>query len=73
MTAQLLDALTGLAGVTITVRHELAPASARLMASLGVRVLVDPAAPACVTRSPNGRSICPRCAAVDRKPDRTAA
>lgn len=47
MTADLLDALTELHGVTITVRHELKPASQRLMDTLGVRVVIDPRAEPC--------------------------
>lgn len=44
----LIDALGGFAGVTIRVRHELAPASMRLLDTLGARVEIDPTAPECV-------------------------
>jgi hypothetical protein len=38
--------------VTIRVRHELADHQLRLMATMGVRVVVDPAAPRCVGKCP---------------------
>lgn len=72
MTADLLDALTELHGVTITVRHPLHDAAMRLMASLGVRVVVDPHAEPCnqfVGAWPGAEcrvsdQPCPECAAV---------
>lgn len=65
MTADLIDALTGLAGVTIRVRHPLAPASMRLMETLAVRVVIDPRADPCANwEAHNGG--CAKCRALDR-------
>lgn len=69
MTAHLLDALTGFQGVTITVRHELPPASQHLMDTLGVTVNVDPRAARCVRDNPwtRKRRACALCALLDRE------
>lgn len=45
--ADLIDALTELHGVTITVRHPLHDAAMRLMDTPGVTVVIDPSAPPC--------------------------
>lgn len=70
MTVALIDALTDLAGVTITVRHELNPGAQGLMDSLGCRVVVDPRAERCETmrdhRGSAERTECRECAALDR-------
>ena len=74
MTAALIDALSGLAGVTIRVRHELPEASMRLMDTLGATVVVDPAAEPCgrftvMSRGEPDRvseRMCPKCEAVER-------
>ena len=69
----LIDGLSGLAGVTIRVRHELTDASMRLMGTLGVRVIVDPVhGDRCIRVDVGfGRDEpskkCRRCAAVDRE------
>lgn len=73
MTAALVDALSELAGVTITVRHPLNDGAARLMGTLGVNVVVDPAAAPCsrivVMRhgQPDHYSsrMCPECARIE--------
>lgn len=44
---RLVDALSGLAGVTIRVRHELRPESMLLMETLGATVEIDESAPPC--------------------------
>jgi len=69
VTALLIDALSELGGLTITVRHELAPASQRLMDTLGVTVLVDPSAPECERfhDRTGERQRCRRCARVERE------
>ena len=74
MTVLLVDALTELAGVTITVRHELEPSAARLMVTLGVTVVVDPRAPSCEktrydvhARDGSTEVACRRCEALDRE------
>lgn len=72
MTADLIDALTELAGVTITVRHPLNPAAMRLIGTLGVTVTIDEYAAPCVAFvgkhivgvKPEG---CRKCAAMDRR------
>jgi hypothetical protein len=71
MTALLVDALSAIGGMTITVRHELEPAAMRLMDTLGVTVRIDPSAPRCV-RAEGGwtdrdRPVCRRCAAIERR------
>lgn len=73
MSAALIDALTELGGVTITVRHDLEPSSQRLMETLGVTVVVDPRAASCEPRLlvTSGRDRystrpCLKCAALDR-------
>lgn len=71
MTALLVDALSELGGYTITVRHELAPPSQRLMDTLGVTVLIDPAAPACTKFFCGPRNVyeagqtCRKCLAIE--------
>jgi hypothetical protein len=47
MTGDLIAGLAGLNGITLRVRHELHPASMRLMETLGVRVEITPDAPRC--------------------------
>ncbi len=74
MTADLIDALTELSGVTITVRHPLHDAAQRLMDTLGVTVVIDPSAPPCVAFAgkhntsvkPDG---CAKCREMHRKAD----
>lgn len=71
MTPDLIDALHGFQGVTIRVRHPLAPASMRLLDTLGATVEIDPSAPECVrfagkfshALKPGG---CVECARVER-------
>lgn len=71
MSAVLVDALTGLGGLTITVRHDLEPASQKLMDTLGVQVIVDPSAPRCARDTEwadrPGRRACTKCAAIERQ------
>lgn len=69
MTALLIDALCELGGLTITVRHELEPASQRLMDTLGVTVVIDERAPACSRHHlhEGNRSSCTRCTAIEKK------
>lgn len=71
MTALLIDALTELGGLTITVRHELEPACQRLMDTLGVTVVIDERAPACArytqARDRDRGYGCERCHEIERR------
>jgi hypothetical protein len=72
VTGDLLDALCGIKGATITVRHPLPEASLRLMACLGVAVEIDATAEPCsrFLQPSHGRpwrvaaDMCPECAEV---------
>lgn len=81
MTAALIDALGGFAGVTIRVRHELPEASMRLLDTLGAHVVIDPAAEPCerivLPNAPGSEDhyssrMCPMCRAVTASLGETA-